>query len=276
MGHPERIALFVGDFLDRGPENLRACRIVMDMTAAGAARAVLGNHDFNHLCLATPDADQPGTFLRPHTAKNLHQAATTLAEFARDPDGARAALAWLGRLPLWLDLKQIRAVHAAWSGAAQAVLAPFLDPTGALDAEGLRRANRPGDPVRRARQVLLTGPEADLPPGQGFTDADGHARSSGRVRWWLAGSDTTTWRDAILAPGDAAPLPASPLPQGVLGAPDPDQRPVVFGHYCMRWPLVPLTPRHACVDASVAAGGRLAAYRFSGERRIEPTHFVAI
>jgi len=103
--HAERRAICVGDFIDRGPENLRACRIVMEMTEAGGVQAVLGNHDFNHLALATPDPDQPGTFLRPHIRKNLHQARLTLTEFAREPQAA-AVLAWLRRLPLWLDLER--------------------------------------------------------------------------------------------------------------------------------------------------------------------------
>ena len=38
--HPERIAIFVGDFVDRGSENLHACQIVMDMHMAGAAQAI--------------------------------------------------------------------------------------------------------------------------------------------------------------------------------------------------------------------------------------------
>jgi hypothetical protein len=53
--HPESMAVFVGDFVDRGPENLRACRIVMAMQEAGACTAVMGNHDLNAVCLATPD-----------------------------------------------------------------------------------------------------------------------------------------------------------------------------------------------------------------------------
>jgi hypothetical protein len=59
--HPERTAAFVGDYIDRGPENLRTCRIVMAMVEAGGACAVMGNHDFNAVCLATPDPNDPGT-----------------------------------------------------------------------------------------------------------------------------------------------------------------------------------------------------------------------
>src|SRR5262245_19930376 len=66
--HPERMAVFVGDYVDRGAENLRACRIVMDMQEAGSARALMGNHDFNTVCLVTCDPANPENFLRPHTA----------------------------------------------------------------------------------------------------------------------------------------------------------------------------------------------------------------
>src|SRR6516165_7186452 len=82
--HPERIAIFVGDFVDRGSENLRACQIVMDMQTAGAAQAIMGNHDFNAICMATLDPET-GEFLRRHSPKNLKQTEKTRAEFERHP-----------------------------------------------------------------------------------------------------------------------------------------------------------------------------------------------
>ena len=40
-----RTAVFVGDFTDRGPDNVRALLVVMAMIRSGAALTVLGNHD---------------------------------------------------------------------------------------------------------------------------------------------------------------------------------------------------------------------------------------
>lgn len=40
-----RAAVFVGDFVDRGPDNVRTLLIVMAMVRSGAALAVPGNHD---------------------------------------------------------------------------------------------------------------------------------------------------------------------------------------------------------------------------------------
>jgi calcineurin-like phosphoesterase family protein len=272
--HSERKAAFVGDFIDRGPENLRACRIVMDMMTAGAAVAVMGNHDFNAVCLATHDPDVPGSFLRPHSAKNLHQTAATRHEMERDPQGAAQVLAWLRALPLWLEFDSIRLAHAAWSIEAMAALAPFLDARGALDELGLVRAARQGDPVRTAREAIINGPETYLPSGLSYVDADGHVRTDARLAWWK--HDAQSWREVILVDEEVrARIPAQPLPRGLL--PEvPSDKPIFFGHYWMRPPLAPLSPRLACVDASVAKGGRLAAYRYSGEYMLAAERFVYV
>jgi calcineurin-like phosphoesterase family protein len=45
--HPERQMIFVGDFIDRGPQQREVLRIARSMCEAGLARAVMGNHEFN-------------------------------------------------------------------------------------------------------------------------------------------------------------------------------------------------------------------------------------
>ena len=48
--HPDgRKAAFLGDFCDRGPQNIKVLRIVMDMVKAGNAISVPGNHDIKLL-----------------------------------------------------------------------------------------------------------------------------------------------------------------------------------------------------------------------------------
>jgi hypothetical protein len=273
--HPTRTAAFVGDFVDRGPENLRACRLVMSMTESRSAVAVMGNHDFNTVCLATPDPDQPGAFLRAHTEKNLQQADATLAEMQRSPEEATAVLAWLRALPLWMDRSELGIVHASWNPSAMAALAPFLDARGALTDEGFFRAARKGDLVRRAREMIINGPEADLPTGVSYRDPDGYVRTKVRLAWWKA-NEGLTLRDAIVAEDSVRrDMPSTPLPVGLLDA-YTAEKPILFGHYWMRAPLVLQSPMHACVDASVAKGGCLAAYRFSGEATLDPERFLYV
>lgn len=44
-GHPTRRAIFVGDFIDRGPQITQVLKIVRPMVEARAALAVMGNHE---------------------------------------------------------------------------------------------------------------------------------------------------------------------------------------------------------------------------------------
>ena len=53
--HPVRQMIFVGDFIDRGPQQREVLRISRSMCKAGAAMAVMGNHEFNAIGWASPD-----------------------------------------------------------------------------------------------------------------------------------------------------------------------------------------------------------------------------
>jgi hypothetical protein len=74
-----RKAVFVGDFIDRGPEQREVLSVVRKMIAAGTAFAVMGNHELNAIAYSTPD--DSGGFYRPHSEKNQQQHATFLAQF---------------------------------------------------------------------------------------------------------------------------------------------------------------------------------------------------
>jgi hypothetical protein len=55
--HPDRKVIFLGDFIDRGPEIRETLRVVRAMVDSGSALAVMGNHEFNALAYHTPDGD---------------------------------------------------------------------------------------------------------------------------------------------------------------------------------------------------------------------------
>src|SRR4051812_15135851 len=59
--HPRRTAVFVGDYIDRGPKQREVLRIVQAMCAAGFAHAAMGNHEFNALAWATHPTALAGT-----------------------------------------------------------------------------------------------------------------------------------------------------------------------------------------------------------------------
>ena len=81
--HPERKAVFLGDFIDRGPRQLEAVDIVRRMVDEGQAHAIMGNHEFN--AIAWYLRDENGQPLRAHTEKNFKQHHVFLAELEGKP-----------------------------------------------------------------------------------------------------------------------------------------------------------------------------------------------
>lgn len=67
--HSDRTAIFVGDLIDRGPQQLATVELVRRMVEARTAEIVMGNHEFNAISWATPDAGKDGEFLREHNKK---------------------------------------------------------------------------------------------------------------------------------------------------------------------------------------------------------------
>ena len=133
--HSERRVIFVGDFVDRGPDQLRTVDTARRMVDAGSALAVMGNHELNAIAWHTPDPRVPGDFLRSHLnakwgAKNRQQHAAFLAEMESRPDLHADIIDWFLTLPLWLDLPGLRIVHACWHPPFMAYLSPMLAATG--------------------------------------------------------------------------------------------------------------------------------------------------
>jgi protein phosphatase len=72
--HPEgRKLIFLGDLCDRGPENVKVLRLVMQSVKAGAAHCMLGNHDFKLL-----------KFLKGRQVTRTHGLDGTIAELEAD------------------------------------------------------------------------------------------------------------------------------------------------------------------------------------------------
>lgn len=266
--HPSRIAVFLGDFIDRGPEQLQVMRIARSMIEAGSARAVMGNHEFNAIAWATRDANDE--FLRPHTEKNEAQHRAFLEQIGAGSTAHAEAVAWFKTLPLWLNLDGLRIIHACWHPKSQAALANWVDDRARLTEDGVRAVNQQSSAAYTAAEILLKGPEAQLPGRHFFHDKDGHLRREARLRWW--DPNATTFRTAAL--GIDAPetsLPDDPVPTNFLYG---DAVPVLFGHYWLRGTPSILSPLASCLDFSVAKGGVLAAYRWSGETRLQQENLI--
>ena len=268
--HPERQMIFVGDFIDRGPQQGEVLRIARSMCKAGTARAVMGNHEFNAIGWAAQNSD--GKFVRSHSAKNERQHAKFLNQMEEDSADHRDAVAWFRSLPIWLDIPGLRAVHACWHEPSRKSLMPFLDEAGRFTDEGILESYRHGSDAHAAVEILLKGPEERLPAGIHFFDKDGEERKEVRLRWW--DQNATTFRKAALGmEGREHELPDTRLPKDYRYH---EAKPVFFGHYWLKGQPGITAPNAACLDFSVAKEGYLTAYRWTGEAELTKDSLASV
>lgn len=253
-----RHLVLVGDLIDRGPHQQRVLEIAQSMRDNGDATVLMGNHEFNALCYATPAAG--GGFIRPHSEANRRQHQAFLDAFPFGSPEYQDAIGFFRTLPLWYEQELFRVVHACWFEPAMAVLAPLLNHDRVAVGDALFAGyGEQGSAVYEAAELVLKGPEVDLPEGVFFRDKDGKRRDRARVSWWklqqgaahsfelggqvLGDEDMEdAWRDAQL--------------YRYL-----DEKPLFFGHYWQRdfGSRVNTDGNAWCLDYSVAKGGELVA-----------------
>lgn len=280
--HPTRKAIFLGDFIDRGPKQLETVTIARNMVEGGAALAVLGNHELNAIAWHTPDPDSPGDFLRSHFSekygkKNRAQHERFLAEVEHKPALHKEIIDWFLTLPLWLDLPGLRVVHACWHQRFMDYLAPRLAFLPAATREPVNDAEKDNatPSVFKAVEALTKGIEIPLPDEHWFLDKDDVKRYRVRVRWWDT-SATTYRKAALLTEAELAGLPDLEIPAHARIS-FPTDKPIFFGHYWMTGVFGSPESRSdiaACVDYSAGKGGPLVAYRWDGESTLDNSKFV--
>ena len=171
--HPERKVIFVGDYIDRGPEIPEVLKCVRSMVDSGNAIALMGNHEYNAVCYHTENGE--GGYLRPHIPKNIHQHSETLRQFQYEKDDLNDYIKWFMTLPLWFENEDIRAVHACWNQKSIDQLLKLLNGN-LLNGHSLRASAIKGTELYHLVEETLKGKELSMPGGQYFLDKDGHKR----------------------------------------------------------------------------------------------------
>jgi hypothetical protein len=261
--HPERRAIFVGDYIDRGPKIPETINLVRDMVENNAAIALMGNHEYNALCFHYPEREKGG-HLRKHEIKNILQHYETLKQFQNRQAAYEDALKWFETLPIFYEHEQFRVVHACWDQQHIETLQKELNGN-TLDEHSLLKLVKKGTPAYNAIEETLKGKELQMPAGTTFTDKDGNVRSEFRCKWW-ENPQSVTYRQISI---EDLNLPEQPVENtGAINGTtyDASQKPVFFGHYWLKGRPGIFRENICCVDYSVAKGGVLAAYRYDGER----------
>jgi len=258
--HPERTVVFLGDFIDRGPDQREVLRTARGMCEGGSARTIMGNHEFNAIGWVTENEN--GHFLRSHDDVHREQHERFLEQFGENSQAHRDAIEWFWSLPILIDAPLFRAVHACWHASSISTLrSGCLDDAWRMTREGFKETHHKGTALNEAMEVVLKGPEKALPAGVSFHDKSGHERREARIKWW--DPQATTFRTAALGmDGRESQLPTDPIGDDYRYS---DDIPVFFGHYWLKGEPEIVAPNAVCLDYSVAQNGKLVAYRMTGD-----------
>lgn len=272
-----RKAIFLGDLIDRGAGQIRVLEIARGMVEAGDAMCIMGNHEFNAIAYVTEDPRRPGECYRINRGEsrkarqNRQQHAEFLAQVVDGSPTHRSWVQWFRTLPVYLDLKGMRAVHGCWDDRAVASLADVGWMPGAKLSDELlaavheQHADGAESDLMRARKLLTCGMEIDLPPGKAIAK-DGHTFDNLRIANWRHWASNL--KDVALVPKgqesvlDGLDLPADLTLMRVEGAP------VFIGHHWFSGQPAIESPKLACLDWSAAKNGPLVAYRWDGEQEL--------
>jgi hypothetical protein len=275
--HPTRKVIFLGDFVDGGSEHQKVINIVRPMVENQAAYAIMGNHEFNAISFHTnhPDTGRP---LRERSIKNIGQHIEFLSEYKKDNDAMLTAIEWFKTLPLFLDLPEVRAIHACWSEYEIKKIQQYLTPANTVKTELFDafyvNANTKGSAEFNAVEVLLKGVEVSLPDNESFQDKSGTERTEIRVKWWL--EEGETYKDYALVP-PSAKVPSIPFPQEKIKhyLYDANQKPVFIGHYWLTGVPKIQQKNIACLDYSVGKSNNQVAYLWcKGDKQLTNNNFI--
>jgi len=270
--HPERKAIFLGDLIDRGPKVRETLHIVRKMVDNGNALVVMGNHEYNAICYHTRHRIT-GEYLRRHTENNIKQHSASLNAFLNKDAEFAGFIQWFRHIPLFLELDGLRVCHATW-------ISTHIDHLKSLKSKPLLDDDFLEKSVFRTNyefsvvNELLKGIEINLPREFQF-NVDGIVRDKMRVKWWKG--NYRTFKD--LAIGVKSELPDGLCPSyftSALPTYNLSEPPIFIGHYGLHGSPKLLEPNICCLDYNISKGGRLAAYRWDGEKELSETKFVSV
>jgi hypothetical protein len=141
-----RRLVFIGDLTDRGPDSPAVLRKVMRLVESGRAQCIIGNHELNLLRGELKDGND--WWVAPAGMADHRMQPVT-------PEDKMRMTAFLESLPLALERRDLRVVHACWNEAAFAELQDVVPACATLlDAYGrwtARLRDHWSDPVLAAR-----------------------------------------------------------------------------------------------------------------------------
>ena len=269
--HPnDHHLIFLGDLIDRGPKNREVVNTVRALVDQRVATCLMGNHEFNAVQYHTPDG--AGGFLRDREKKrDQHQ--DFLEEYEGCPDEWASVIQWFSSLPVSIETPHFRAIHACWSaehlknlrhenGAWHMPDTPWLD------------AAEKGTDMYNAVEILMKGPEKQLPKGLFTQDKHGNKRYEARLAWWK--KRPRTWAEAVVRSVKVKGLHLHSW-DGGFHSYAAGEKPVFFGHYSLPASRILESHNAVCLDYLNEGGRHITAYRFSSDSlELNPVNIVQV
>ena len=272
--HLERMAIFVGDFINRGPEIKKTIRIIRAMVENNKALAVLGNHEINAVIYYLKFKTGDPTIKSLN--KNFYALYKTINQFSKNQEELVDHLKWMRTLPLFLDMGDFRIVHACWSQPAIDFIRNQI-PDGKIKKSIFREIYRnPNSEIGKSIWTLTKGVDFRLPGDIRIINNKGVSPRTFRMKWWEKPEGKTFEEMSFESKFS---LPNYNIPKQIL--PDnyvyPEEAPIVFfGHYCRgRGPFI-INRNICCVDSCVNGTRKLTAYRWSGEKVLKDENLIQI
>lgn len=276
--HPRRMAIFLGDIIDRGTQIRATLEIVYRMVEAGHAYCLMGNHEYYALAWHLPaPAQSMQLFVRDHNSRHARLWQETAEEFSAHPQEWHDYLEWFAELPLFLDAGHFRSVHAYWDEPLIAQLQQRFD-GGQVSREFIQQSAIRDSLAHQIFNRLLRGIDLPLPDGLRMYGRDGLQRRTFRSKFWQLQNQQLTYAELAFQPD---PVPAHiaqrQVPKHLLGmvGNHGEQQPILFvGHYWCKGEPAAIRPNLACLDYSAVNAGKLVAYRMDDEKQLVPDKFV--
>ena len=144
-----------------------------------------------------------------------------------------------------------------------------------MNKELLVSSHKKGTKDYQVINDILKGKEFIIPEEYVWKDKDGHDRTENRLKWWIESSQASYGELLFDCPPE---LRDKMMNEDIIPICYPKNAPpVFFGHYWLddSYPIVQ-TENVICLDYSIAKGGSLVAYRWSGEEQVNDHHFVSV
>jgi hypothetical protein len=269
--HPTRKAVFVGDFINRGPKIRETLNLIRRMVEKGSAFAILGNHEMYAVLYYLRDIE--GKYYKKRIPKYQLLINQTLEEFEPFQEEFKSHLKWLRTLPMFLDFGAIRVIHACWVDKNIKLLRENItEPK--LTKTVLREIALDGTKFSKSFWESCKGVDFQLPRDLLIFDEEGRPHRSFRMKWW-ENPEGKTFKEVSIE--SRFELPAYTIPRELVEFrnPYPENAPIVFfGHYSLVEGYGIIKDNVCCVDSGVSRTGRLLAYRWKGELKLNALNFV--